>query len=186
MRIHSNVLQFTDIRRAHDGLAGVYATVSQHGSRSHARSFEVSLEGNGYARNTGRYGADQSGDSAATWDEWGVFLGRLYVLDPEMIVGTPKNPIYSGAEHFNWSTGNRFAPTATLRHDDSLSVAYVTQDVQLPADTHKRHAWNYAEVNVTGRYSVSTCKGSKGKPCSAVRRFMHYGYSFSDLQTQEA
>jgi hypothetical protein len=176
MRIHSNVLSWNQIMDAVTGMPNVYVTVSVRGSRSHAAAFETSMEGNGHRGNSGQYGArDMSQPLAATWDEWGVFLGRLYVIDPEMIVGTPKNPIYASAEHFNWSTGNRFMPAMS---DPTLTV-------RLPIDTHKRHAWNYSEIVATGRYSVSTCKGSKGKPCSAIRRFVAYGYSFSDLQTQE-
>jgi hypothetical protein len=187
MRIHSNVLSYTDISKATHGLAGVYVSASKHGSRSHSAAFEVSLEGNGYRGNSGQYGArDMSQPLAATWDEWGVFLGRLFVIDPEMIVGTPKNPIYAGAEHFHWSTGSRFAVQDGYPAIRFTNDGHQLSGINLPADTHKRHAWNYAEINATGRFSVSTCKGSKGKPCSAVRRFMHYGHSFSELQSLEA
>lgn len=166
MRIHSNVISYTDIANATQGLQGVYASASQHKSRTHKAAFEVSMTGNSfYGRNTGKYGQDNSNGNAATWDEWGVFLGRLYVIDPEMVVGNAKNPIYASAEHFHWSTGNRFLSGMS---NPSLTM--------LPADTHPRHKWEYQGEMVTGAYYVHACK-----KCSAIRRFMAYGRTFDEL-----
>jgi hypothetical protein len=66
---------------------GVSAYITEHGSRSRERAFEVTLYA--YAKddlhrrygNTGGYG--RSDDVAATWDEWGLFMVALYEIDPE-------------------------------------------------------------------------------------------------------
>ena len=125
MRIHSNTLTSEQVWKASHDLPGVYVHVSEHGSRSHERAFEVRMEGNGYARNTGKYGADQY-ETGATWDEWGVFLARLFNLDANALSGSVKYPTYANAADFHRQTFNRFA---------SLSM---------PEDTHKRHNFKYA------------------------------------------
>src|SRR5690606_21142873 len=124
---------------------GVYVTATGHGSRSHARAFEVRLEGNGGHRNSGAYGA-QTDEQAATWDEWGIFLARLYAIDPEMVCGTIKRPIYRNAEHYHWTTGKRFT--------------WLTHGGQ-----HARHRWVFGEADKVARTSRASCK------CGAVKRW---------------
>lgn len=135
MRIHTNTLTIDDVYSATATLPGVYVTVSQHGSRSHARAFEVSLEGNGYRKNTGTHGAGD--EIGATWDEWGVFIARLFEVDPEALFGTPKYPTYQNAYHFHMLTDDRFL------------------EGNMPSDTHKRHTWDW------------TVSGATCKKCSA-------------------
>jgi hypothetical protein len=182
MRIHSNVLDWIQVDNAASGIApNVNVSASKRGSRSHAAAFEVSMEGNGYRGNSGSYGAkDASRPLAATWDEWGVFLGRLYVIDPEMLVGNKANPIYASAEHFHWSTGNRFSVQDGYPAIRFTNDGHQLSGINLPADTHKRHSW-VTETVVTGSYHVQACKGSKGKPCSAIRRFVAYGHDWSEI-----
>lgn len=120
MRIHTNVLTVSDVYRATKGLPGVLVTASQHGSRTHERAIEVSLEGNGYRKNTGKHGA--SDEFGATWDEWGVFIAALYEVDPQAVFGTVKYPVYPNAYEFHGMYQDRFADG-------------------LPEDTHKRHSW---------------------------------------------
>lgn len=124
MRVYTNVLTSRDIyaATAAAGMHGVYADVSEHGSRTHERAFEVTLSGNGTARNSGRYGAD-SREQAATWDEWGMFFAALYEVDPDAVWGSVKHPTYKDSEHFHDVTGDRFR---TLRWKDQ----------------HKRHIWD--------------------------------------------
>lgn len=124
MRIHSNYLTMGDIIGATKGLPNVFVNVTEHGSRTHARAFEVRLEGNGYARNTGKSGAD-SYETGATWDEWGVFLARLFNLDANALCGTVKYPVYENGYDFHQKTMDRF------------------EALELPTDTHKRHTWDY-------------------------------------------
>jgi len=133
MRIHTNTLTLADIHAAVNNLPSVYVTVSRHGSRSHDHAFEVSLEGNGYARNTGNHGADDY-EKGATWDEWGVFLAHLFAKDADAMCGSAKYPVYRDAADFHYQTADRFADPES----------------GLPDDTHKRHNW-------TGGRGVRTC-----------------------------
>ena len=137
MRIHSDVLTIADVHRAASGLPGVYVTASQHGSRARRRAFNVSLEGNGHRKNSGLYGAAE--EFGATWDEWGVFIARLFDIDPEAFWGTAKHPTYASPEGFHHLTGERF------------------RSLELPADTHKRHRWDPAGDR---RYSCHTCSAT--------------------------
>lgn len=121
MQAHSNVLQHEAFREAlaETGLAsqGVYLEpITQHGSKSRARAFKISLSAeagrdfNGKARrpkNSGRYGAESSYYKAATYDEWGVFIRALFRRDPEMKFGP-----YDGVQDFHEKTGHRFAQEA--------------------------------------------------------------------------
>lgn len=120
MRIHTS-LTHSDLSLIH--VAGVRADVTEHGSRTHGRAFEVKLSGTGYARNTGRYGADPY-DRTATWDEWGCWLDALFLLDPSARCGSARHPVYADRADFRVATGYRY---------DDLDVA----------DQHRRHRWNY-------------------------------------------
>lgn len=142
MRIHSDVLTLADFYAATANLPGVFVTVSQHGSRSHAHGFELSLEGNGYAKNTGTYGASQ-GEKGATWDEWGAVFSHLFEVDPNALAGSPKYPAYSDGYEFHYATNDRFEVPG-----------------ELPKDTHKRHTWESNGI-----------RSQQCKKCTAQRRF---------------
>jgi len=134
MRIHTDTLTHADIldfTRAH-GMTTVYATVSQHGSRTRARAFEVKLSGtSGRRQNSGSYGP-RTDEQAATWDEWGMFLDALFDADPAAIVGTVKSPTYAGREHFHAVTTDR----------------YKTLDA---ASQHPSHTWDWD-------HGMATCR----------------------------
>lgn len=148
MRVHSKIITIRDIHRATENLPGVYASVSEHGSRTHGTAFEVSLEGNGYARNTGNRGAAHpiydEAPKGATWDEWGAFLAALYQVDPDAVWGSVKRPVYRNENHFDHVTNSRF--TEAPGH--------------LPKDTHKRHNWQF-----------TIPREQECSKCSAIRRF---------------
>lgn len=129
MRLHSDIITITDVYAVTKDLPGVYVTASEHGSRSKARAFEVSLEGNGYLKNTGQYGAGD--EYGATWDEWGVFIARLFEIDPNAFWGTAKHPVYANASEFHGMTADRFVSG------------------QMPEDTHKRHTWDWNRGEAT-------------------------------------
>jgi hypothetical protein len=104
MRLHSDKVTREDIRAAL-AQAGAYVPgheIAQHGSRKRARAYDIKLRGSS-ARRPNFY--DGSGDYAATWDQWGVFLGHLYRIDPDMIAGDQ----YTSAAHYNARTFGRFA-----------------------------------------------------------------------------
>jgi hypothetical protein len=141
MRIHSNSIDALEIRKA-ARLAGVgFTRLSLHGSRSRAFAFDVILTGNSPRNQNG------GDEKAATWDQWGHFLNTLFTLDPAMVT-----PYYADAEHFHWSTGNRYAGGFDL------------------ADDHvKGHKWQFSGDSAGGGYMVHECK------CGAIRRFLHRG-----------
>jgi hypothetical protein len=147
MRIHSDSISDLEIRKA-ARIAGVQFTrFGLHGSRSHEQAFDVILTGSSTRHQNG------GPDKAATWDEWGIFLGTLFNLDAAMVCGTVKRPIYASAEHFHWSTGGRYAGTPTAADF---------------ARAHN-HKWEFTGESMTGTYWVHECGGRNG--CGAVRRF---------------
>lgn len=169
MRIHTDILTESDLYQAAARAGdGVRVEMTEHGSRKRARAFDFQLSGTSTRRrNTGNYGAageasywgpDRS--HAATWDEWGMFLGELFRRDPGAVVPN----VYESGEHFRWVTGARF---------DTL-----TPDQQHGAAGHK---WSGAYPNLTGAYYVAECLGNKGKPCAATTRHMARGHQFAEI-----
>ena len=135
MRIHTDTLSILDIRKACEGLPIYTEVLTSHGSRKRAHAFEVQLSGTSNHR-------AQSGDwNAATWDEWGAFLGRLFNADPEVITS-----YYRSAEVFHNMTCNRF------------------RDGGLPSDTHSQHKWVYDFENAK---PFSGVHASRCNSCSA-------------------
>lgn len=114
MFIHTNKLTPADIFRATAaaGMHGVDAHIEgSSGSRSRDRKYKVRLTGtsNRWA-NSGKSGADRQ--HSATWDEWGMFIQALFLVDPEAIVGQ-----YKSFDAFRDFTHNRFESlTATFQH----------------------------------------------------------------------
>lgn len=128
MRIHTDVLSADDFshsladekRAARIAISVGFKELSEHRSTSRHRGFEVQLgsykkiEGDGRRiGNSGSYGA-MSGEYAATYDEWGWFLAALYREDPNMIVGSKKNPIYKDQSDFRFRTGFSYNPEQLL------------------------------------------------------------------------
>ena len=99
MRIHTDTLRITDLRVA-ELKAGVELRWKRHGSRSRSHAYEIKLRGNS-KRRPNFY--DDDGSFAATWDQWGVFLGYLFALDPDMVAGP-----YSDEYRFHYMTQGRF------------------------------------------------------------------------------
>lgn len=149
MRIHTSLTyrQMWEVAKA-SGAPIDLEVLQEYGSRTHERAFEVGLSGSGGRPNSGKYGA--GGDyQAATWDEWGAFLGALYDADINARCGgSVRRPVYRDAEHFHFKTGSRFR----LRFDVAGGTNY------LPIDTHPRHQWLY-----------DSPVGFKCRKCSAFR-----------------
>lgn len=132
MKIHTNLIGYTQqIRNAlqeQKDLGRIahhvhFKKLEQRGSRSHQFAFEVQLEAserdNGRrAGNSGSYGAmrPEYDGYAATYDEWGWLLAALFALDPAMIVGTPKSPVYANATDFHDLTAWTYAPEMWLKY----------------------------------------------------------------------
>lgn len=140
MRIHSNTLTAADIYVATHDLPGVHVEVTEHGSRSHTRAYEISLSGTSNRRkNPGTYGYREV-DHAATWDEWGVVIARIFDRDPHAVFGTVKHPTYADSGDFDYQTAGRF---------DSL---------QMPFDTHQDHRWEFVSL---GHLTCKKCTAEK-------------------------
>lgn len=135
MRIHTKLTMQEMYDALHDSGAQEttdFEVLTQHGSHSALRAFEVRLTGSSYNVNSGRWGSSDE-FQGATWDEWGAFFGSLYDLDPEARCGgSKKRPIYRDREHFHFLTGDRFQKRYPC---DGCKGTY------MPADAHKRHHW---------------------------------------------
>jgi hypothetical protein len=151
MRIHSDSIETLDIRKAATLAAVDFTRFDLKGSRSRAQAFDVILSGNSGRQQNG------GGDEAASWDQWGIFLGHLHRLDPNL-----KTPYYQGADHFVWVTAGRFTPEFS------------------PGDCHRQHKWGMNLASATGSYYVTECDRGKD-PCGAVQRWMRHGHAFADL-----
>lgn len=130
MRIHSNTLTPSDVYEAVRDLRGVMADVSEHGSRTRQGALEVRLTG------TSPYRTMNGQDQAATWDEWGVVMARLFEIDPEAVMGKEDR------DGFDYRTGGRFAA------------------LELPKDTHSRHSWQYEGP---GKWACTKCNARLGR-----------------------
>jgi hypothetical protein len=118
--------------------AGVnFERCTLHGSRSRDHAFDVILSGNSGRR--ANFGGDWE---AASWDQWGIFLGRIFKDDPDAVCWA-----YKDADDFHWQTGDRFL-TLTLK------------------DATRFHKWGLGEYDGYG--STSRCKHDG---CTAIRRW---------------
>lgn len=117
MRIHSNVITLQDVYAARRAAgSGVYFqdnSPTEHGSRSHARAFDVKLESDGTPdddgtsrrrrTNGGTRGAGYDLPHAASWSDWGRFLAHLFDIDPNA-----RATYYANASDFHAKTAGRF------------------------------------------------------------------------------
>lgn len=143
MRLHTDRITYEALARLANDLRGVHMDISVHGSRSRRLAFEVKLTGNSPSRpNSGKHGADgfELDEHAATWDEWGVIIARVFELDQRAFWGNAKRPVYGGAVDFHYQTATRF-----------LSG-------EMPRDTHPRHTWRFDQVGV---FTCTKCSAKK-------------------------
>lgn len=147
MRIHTDENTWSNIMDAARAARVSIDRGESFRSRSRESGFDITLTGESRRRpNNGASHATKDPDAyAATWDQWGVFLGHLFNIDPDMIVGTPKRPIYRDATDFAWQTDYRFADG-------------------WPTDAHGDHT-----------FRSNWTPGQKCTKCSAVRRWADYG-----------
>jgi hypothetical protein len=161
VKIHSDKIAQGHLWSVEEGLGGISLVRSDLvGSRSRNHGWLIALSGTSRRlTNSGKYGA---GDvHAATWDEWGLFLGALYAIDPDMLVGSAKWPIYHNADHFHWATADRF---------NEAEPSYIE------GNTHRNHRWQHTGTSVTGAYETCSCKG-----CQALRRRVAYGREWAEI-----
>lgn len=169
MRLHTDTLTASNIYAAASaqGMRGVSVDVVSRGSRIRGHAFDVHLTGTSSRRtNTGHRGAEHyGGDFAATWDEWGMFLGALFVADPFMVAGSGlKSAVYAGAAHFRDMTVGRFI-------DDDGRGGWSL--ILTAPHQHDRagHRWQY----------VSQSDG-RACDCGASRRYVRAALYFDELE----
>lgn len=160
MRIHSDTLQLWDLTDAVRSIpTGVTfrAPVTTHGSRSRHHAFEVHLTGHG--RTGGQWG-NVDGKKTASWDEWGMFLARLFVRDPQLTIPG----VYADLDEFRDQTYDRFIS----EEQDGYGTPWhlVVND---PYPIHHNHRWNWQYTIVTGIH-VYHCRGTSQIDCNAQRR----------------
>jgi hypothetical protein len=140
MHIHSDKITRMNVLDAARLARVDMETFRQHNSRTKDHAFEVALEGESRRRPNNR---GRSNGYAATWDQWGVFLGALYQIDPNMLCGSGiKYAVYKNVDDFNIQTDCRF------------------EDGTWPADAHGDHSW------IVGTPWYQQCS-----KCSAVKRW---------------
>jgi hypothetical protein len=95
MRIYSNIITRDQVYNATVGIEGVY--VDNDG----VKTFSPRVGGNGYVvylegmDDRHRRARNQRDGMAATWDDWGVFIARLYAIDKDARIGW-----YDSRDHF--------------------------------------------------------------------------------------
>jgi hypothetical protein len=141
MRFHTSELTPLFIRKAATQAGVTFTRFEKRGSRSRDDAYDIILSGSSGRRQNG------GEDEAASWDQWGIFLNALYIVDPDMIAGQN----YECADHFHWVTGDRY-------HELTL------------AQQCRSHDWNYDGSVATGAYMVHSCS-----KCGAIRRFLNHG-----------
>lgn len=103
MRIRTNATP--DQVREAARVAGVtFDRFEVHGARSHAHGYDVLLNGSSGRRANGGWSGAVLGGYAATWDEWGVFLQKIFEADPT----TDAGGYYVGFADFREQTGGRY------------------------------------------------------------------------------
>ena len=108
VKVHTNTLLPADLINAAPDPTVEVIVVAQQGSRSHARAYDVTLRGVG-ARHSRRPNSGHQGAApgkAATYDDWGWWLARLYDIDPSVKAGG-----YHGREDFHAQTEGKFRTT---------------------------------------------------------------------------
>lgn len=159
MRIHTSTLTYSNILDAAREARVWIEQQTQHGSKSHPRAFEIHLTGES-RRKPNRRGAGDPDAYAATWDQWGVFLAALFAVDPDMVCGTVKHPIYASGEDFADRTGDRFGAPETVMTDDGYRDVFTS--FGWPDDAHGDHTFRYQ-----GKPGEQRCT-----KCSAVQRWV--------------
>jgi len=138
MRIHTDGNRETITRAAF--AAGVdLVKCEEHGSRTHARAFEVSLRGSSRRRPNFWDGSDCY---AATWDQWGIFLAHIFDADTDARCGSVKHPTYRDGDDFHAKTFRRFLSTFLIvfpETDRPIVVEPVT-----PNDMHGDHTFRFS------------------------------------------
>ena len=105
MKIHTD-LTAPQMQEALDdsGIKGASLLMQEKGSRSHARRFDVYFDAEPMkGRRQSQHVHDGQYVTGITYDEWGLFIDRIFQSDPEAKVGP-----YKDRNHFRDVTDYRF------------------------------------------------------------------------------
>ena len=141
----------TDIHEA-ARIARVSFDVTTHGSRKRDHAFEVHLTGE--SRRRPGHSSAESGEYAATWDQWGVFLAHLFAIDPQMTCYA-----YKDAEDYATKTADRFGAPEVVMTSEGYAEQFIAYG--WPEDAHGDHTFRYA-----GTHGEQSCT-----KCSAVQHW---------------
>jgi hypothetical protein len=161
MQIHSDVITTEHLFRAARIARVDLVKCEPGGSRTRNHKHNVNLEGESRRapNNRGR------GGKAATWDQWGVFLGYLFDVDPDMVCGSSlKYAAYRDANDFHIKTNGRFRGRSVI--GEARTFADIGQGETKdywPADAHGDHTFKFS-----GTVGVHQCT-----KCTAVQRWFH-------------
>lgn len=113
MRIYSNKLSRSDIRDAAQEIPQVLHEIRHTFTprRTFAWGFDVVLFS---SRLEGRASAGMPGWIAATWDEFGIFIDKLFAIDPDAKIAG-----YDGREDFIAKTTDDYNRRKLYGHDRS-------------------------------------------------------------------
>src|SRR4051812_4814148 len=99
MRIHGDTISRDELGQAARAAGVTFVRRHWHGSQSRDHAFEVILSGDSPFRCNGT-----PDEYAASWDQWGIFLAKIFDLDPTITISR----VYADAAHFHKITGDRF------------------------------------------------------------------------------
>jgi hypothetical protein len=139
MRLHTSAT-LADVIEAARRARVTFDRCTEHRSQSAARAFDVTLFGASTRRpNSGKRGAATGWEDnyAATWDQWGVFLGHLYRVDPAM-----RCYAYAAGDDYDWKTDGRFAAGGPF--DETPGIWQPS--VRWSPETDCAHRWEFAGI----------------------------------------
>jgi hypothetical protein len=134
MRLHSDILTRTAVLAAlnlashdtpEDHFGVMISDLIDHGSRIRDHAFEIALEGYGERHTRARaWGVPQRGKGdqtytarAASYDDWGYFIARIFDKDPAAVFGP-----YKGRDDFDAQTRYKFCIDADGDADGFPSI----------------------------------------------------------------
>lgn len=117
MRIHTELSAMHIINIANSVPGVSIAHIKRHGSRKRRVGIEVRLWGTSPRRTMSKDGY------AATWDEWGVFISKVFEADSDAIVGDYKTRDMF-EEITRWRFDQNFKPIPGHAHKWNFIYAY--------------------------------------------------------------
>lgn len=142
MKLYSDKINASDVWQSLNGIEGVIvddSNVRTFTSRQGVKALEFYLEGYGSRHVRARNGRD---GKAATWDDWGVLIDRLFRIDPQANIGG-----YDGIEDFLGKTADWRGDHRAPWLDEDVAVPFAwPDDMQRAVDDAKASKKRTARV----------------------------------------